>query len=152
MKHELPKHSARTLITNRRVAWRVRTTKLQNKAYYIRQVCLSVCMTACKSTGQVTIKVFLQFLEALWIRSRVSYVGTATTLRVGWPRYQSWIPSKSNRFLMQDVNFCGTMVTGFPRGMNQPRCEPTAHLHFTPILTTRESLPPIPRMFSLRNA
>jgi len=98
MKHELPKHSARTLITNRRVVWRVRTTKLQNKAYYIRQVCLSVCMTACKSTGQVTIKVFLQFLEALWIRSRVSYVGTATTLRVGWPRYQSWIPSKSNRF------------------------------------------------------
>ena len=81
MKHELPKQSALTLITKRRVSWRVRKTKLRNKAYYIRHVCVS--MTACKGTGQVTITVFVQFLEALRIRSRVSYVGTATTLWVG---------------------------------------------------------------------
>jgi len=40
-------------------------------------------MTTCKSTGHVTIKVYAPFLESLRIRSRVGYVGTATTLRVG---------------------------------------------------------------------
>jgi hypothetical protein len=30
------------------------------------------------STGQVTIEIFVQFLKALRIRNRVSYVGTAT--------------------------------------------------------------------------
>jgi hypothetical protein len=44
---------------------------------------LCVCMTACKSTGQVAIKAFAKFLEALRIQSQVSSVGTATKLRVG---------------------------------------------------------------------
>ena len=57
-------------------------------------------------------------------------------------------PAKSTDSLPQD-NFCGTMVTG---GLNQPRCEPTAHLYFAPMLTIRESLPPIPHTFSWRNA
>jgi hypothetical protein len=111
MKHELPKHSAVTLITNRRVSWRVRKTKLQNKAYYIRHVCVSVWQHV-RALNRLSSKFSYNFSRHYGFGAGLAMLVQPLHYGLDDRGIRVRFPAKATHSLLQDVNFCGTMVTG----------------------------------------